>query len=41
MKDITDALVMSFQVAPEAVTRQLVESNKDSKAKGGVGFSRR
>jgi 4-oxalocrotonate tautomerase len=41
MKDITDAMVKNFGVKPEVVTVQIVESAKDSKAKGGVPFSER
>jgi 4-oxalocrotonate tautomerase len=41
MKDITDAVVNNFQVPPESVTVQIVESKKDSKAKGGVPFTER
>ena len=41
MKDITDAVVKHFKTQPEAVTVQIVESAKDSKAKGGVPFSER
>jgi 4-oxalocrotonate tautomerase len=38
-KDITDAVVRNFKVAPDAVMVQIMESPKDSKAKGGVLFS--
>jgi 4-oxalocrotonate tautomerase len=41
MKDITDAVVKNFGAKVEAVTVQIVESSKDSKAKGGVPFSER
>ena len=41
MKDITEALVKNFGVKAEAVTVQIVESSKSSKAKGGVPFSER
>jgi 4-oxalocrotonate tautomerase len=41
VKDITDAVVRNFKVAPEAVMVQIMESAKDSKAKGGVLFSDR
>jgi 4-oxalocrotonate tautomerase len=41
MKDITDAVVKNFGAAADAVTVQIVESQKDSKAKGGVPFSER
>ena len=39
MKEITDAVVRNFNVGPEAVMVQIVESPKTSKAKGGVLFS--
>jgi 4-oxalocrotonate tautomerase len=39
MKDITDAVVRHFAVAPERVVVQIVESPKDSKSRGGVPFS--
>jgi 4-oxalocrotonate tautomerase len=39
MKDITDAVVKHFGVAPERVVVQIVESPKDSKSRGGVPFS--
>ena len=41
MKDITDAVVKNFGAPPDAVTVQIVESSKDSKAKAGVPFSER
>jgi 4-oxalocrotonate tautomerase len=41
MQDITDAVVKNFQVPSEAVTVQIVESKKESKAKGGVPFTER
>ena len=41
VKDITAAVVKHFDVAPEAVLVQLVESAKENKAKGGVLFSER
>ncbi len=41
MKDITDALVKNFGVKIDAVTVQIVESAKDSKAKGGIPFTER
>jgi 4-oxalocrotonate tautomerase len=41
MKDITDAVAKNFNVKPEIVTVQIVESPRDSKAKGGVPFSER
>ena len=39
VKDITDAVVRNFKVAPDAVMVQVMESPKGSKAKGGVLFS--
>lgn len=39
MKDITDAVVKHFNVAPERVVVQIVESPKDSKSRGGIPFS--
>jgi len=39
MKDITDAVVKHFEVLPERVVVQIVESKRDSKARGGVPFS--
>jgi 4-oxalocrotonate tautomerase len=39
MKDITDAVVKHFAVAPERVVVQIVESRKQDKARGGVPFS--
>lgn len=41
MKDITDAMVKNFGTTVDAVTVQIVESPKDSKAKGGVPFTER
>jgi len=41
MKDITDAVVKNFGAKPDGVTVQIVESPKDSKAKGGVPFTER
>ncbi len=41
VKDITDAVVRNFKVTPEAVMGQIMESPKDSKAKGGFLFSDR
>ena len=41
MKDITDAVVKNFGAKPEAVTVQIVESAKSSKAKGGIPFTER
>jgi 4-oxalocrotonate tautomerase len=39
MKDITEAVVKNFSVPPEAVVVTLVETEKQSKMKGGVLFS--
>jgi len=39
MKDITDAVVKHFDVPPERVVIQIVESKRDSKSRGGVPFS--
>ena len=39
MKDITDAVVKHFDVPPERVVVQIVESRRDSKSRGGVPFS--
>jgi 4-oxalocrotonate tautomerase len=41
MKDITDAVVKNFGAKAEAITVQIVESPKDSKAKGGIPFTER
>ncbi len=41
VKDITDAVVRNFKVPAEAVMVQIMESPKDSKAKGGFLFSDR
>lgn len=41
MKDITAAVVKNFSVGTHEVTVQIVESSRDSKAKGGVAFSER
>jgi 4-oxalocrotonate tautomerase len=41
MRDITDALVKNFGVDRANVTVQIVESARDSKAKGGIPFSER
>ncbi len=38
MRDITDAVVRNFNVPPERVIVQIVESPKDSKSRGGVPF---
>jgi 4-oxalocrotonate tautomerase len=39
MKEITDAVVKNFSVPPEAVVVTLVETERQSKMKGGVLFS--
>ena len=39
MKDITEAVVKHFNVPPDRVVVQIVESPKDSKSRGGVPFS--
>jgi 4-oxalocrotonate tautomerase len=41
IKDITAAVVKNFDVAPEAVLVEIIETSKDNKAKGGVLFSER
>jgi 4-oxalocrotonate tautomerase len=41
MKDITDAVVKHFEVPPESVVVQLVESPKADKMKGGLLFTER
>ncbi|HEU0058937.1 MAG TPA: tautomerase family protein [Hyphomicrobiaceae bacterium] len=41
VKDITEAVVRHFDVKPEAVMVQIMESPKDLKAKGGLLFSDR
>jgi 4-oxalocrotonate tautomerase len=41
IQDITAAVVRHFNVAPDSVMVQIVESSKDNKAKGGVLFSER
>jgi len=41
VRDITDAVVRHFAVKPEAVMVQIMETAKDSKAKGGFLFSDR
>ena len=38
MRDITEAVVKNFNVAPERVVVQIVESAKSSKMRGGVAF---
>jgi 4-oxalocrotonate tautomerase len=39
MQDITAAVVKHFEVPPERVVVQIVESRRDSKSRGGVPFS--
>jgi 4-oxalocrotonate tautomerase len=41
VKDVTDAVVRNIGVAPETVMVQIMETPKNSKAKGGVLFSDR
>jgi 4-oxalocrotonate tautomerase len=41
VRDITAAVVQHFDVVPEAVMVQIVESSTQNKAKGGVLFSER
>ncbi len=41
VRDITAAVVKNFNVTPETVMVQIVESLKENKAKGGVLFSER
>ncbi len=41
VREITDAVVRNFKVAPESVMVQIMETPKTSKAKGGVLFSDR
>jgi 4-oxalocrotonate tautomerase len=41
VRDITEAVVKHFNVTPDSVMVQIVESSKDNKAKGGVLFSER
>ena len=41
VKEITDAVVRNFSVPAENVVVQIVESAKDSKARGGILFSER
>jgi 4-oxalocrotonate tautomerase len=41
VRDITAAVVKNFDVSPDAVMVQIVESPKHNKAKGGVLFSER
>jgi 4-oxalocrotonate tautomerase len=39
MKEITEAVVRNFGVPAERVVVQIVESRRDSKARGGIPFS--
>jgi 4-oxalocrotonate tautomerase len=41
IKDITDAVVKNFDVTPDAVLVEIIETSRDNKAKGGVLFSER
>lgn len=41
VREITESVVRNFEVPAEAVTIQIVEASKTSKAKGGVLFSER
>jgi len=41
VKEITDAVVRNFSVPAENVVVQIVESAKESKARGGILFSDR
>lgn len=41
VKEITDAVVRNFDVPPEAVMVEIVETSRENKAKGGVLFSDR
>ncbi len=41
VREITDAVVRNFSVPAENVVVQIVESPKDSKARGGILFSER
>lgn len=38
VKDVTDALVRHFKVDPASVMVQIMETSKESKAKGGIMF---
>ena len=38
MRDITEAVVKNFNVAPERVVVQIVESSLSSKMRGGIPF---
>lgn len=39
LRDITQAVVKNFGVAPDLVTVQIVEAPADHKSKGGVPYS--
>jgi 4-oxalocrotonate tautomerase len=39
MREITEAVVRNFGVPAERVVVQIVESRRDSKARGGIPFS--
>ncbi|WP_158932919.1 tautomerase family protein [Acidisphaera sp. S103] len=41
VQDITAAVVKNFNVAPDRVMVQIIESPKENKAKGGILFSER
>ena len=41
VRDITAAVVKNFDVAPDRVMVQIIESAKENKAKGGILFSER
>ena len=41
VKEITEAVVRNFNVSPDRVMVQIVESPRENKAKGGVLFSDR
>ncbi|MCB1490588.1 MAG: tautomerase family protein [Rhodobiaceae bacterium] len=41
MQDITQSVAKNFNVAPETVMVQIIESARHNKAKGGVLFSER
>jgi 4-oxalocrotonate tautomerase len=41
VKDITDAVVRHFNVQPDAVMVEIIESRADLKAKGGYLFKDR
>jgi 4-oxalocrotonate tautomerase len=39
LRDITEAVVKNFGVAPDLVTVQIVEAPADNKSKGGIPYS--